>query len=81
MITPSIQTFGDGLIVVPLGFTEKAREGGCGGGNILSSVLDRLSLMKWCNNQADMSVSKLLIPEEIDGVSREIERQILVSLA
>ena len=36
---------------------------------IISSVLDRLSLRKWCDIQTDISDSKLVIREENEGVS------------
>ena len=49
----------EGLIVVPLILTENSGEGVRGGlYNIMSSILDRFSLRKWCDIQANMSVSK-----------------------
>lgn len=56
-------------MVLPLLLTEKSGEEARGGGNIISSVLDKLSLRKWCDIHTDMSVSKLVMREETDGVS------------
>ena len=44
--TPRTLACGDGLIVVSLILTERSGEGAPGGGKIISSVLDRLSLRK-----------------------------------
>lgn len=42
---------------------------GTWGGKIMSLVLERSSLRKWRDIQIDMSVSKLVICEETEGVS------------
>lgn len=47
---------------------EKSWRGARAGGNINSSVLERFSLRKWCDIHADMSVSKLVMREETEGV-------------
>ena len=67
--TPRTLACGDGLIVVPSILTERSGEGAYGGGKIISSVLDRLSLRKWCDIQTDISDSKLMIREETEVVS------------
>ena len=59
---------GDGLIVVPSILTERSGEEARGGGKIISSVLDRLSLRKWCDIQTDISDSKIVIREDWENV-------------
>lgn len=60
-VIPRTLACGDGLIVVLLIWTERLGAEARGGGKIMSSVLDILSLRKWCDIQADMSVSKLVM--------------------
>ena len=67
--TPRTLACGDGLMVVPSILTEKSGEEARGGGKIISLVLDRLSLRKWCDIQTDISDSKLVILEENEGAS------------
>lgn len=44
------------------------------GGGLRCSVLERLSLREWCNIHANISLSKLVMHEEMKGVSREVEK-------
>ena len=55
-------------MVVLLILMAKSGGGARAGGKMMSSVLERLSLRKWCDIHADMSVSKLVMQEKIEGV-------------
>lgn len=52
------------ILIEKLGYWD-----GGAGEHMISSVLERMSLNKWCDVHTHMSISKLVMYKEMEGVS------------